>query len=150
MQKGSVFGVGGGLEGVGSVAELFATEVLAVVTGGEGFEGLGLDSTFLALGLGLVLEVLEHHVFAFGDEVLVEEALEGVEDGGTRESAEPAFGHGELVVGVGGSEHIGNSEDDELVSAEVVLGEHPAVQFEDIVFLHKFRCWLSVDWGQLA
>ena len=129
---------------------MFAVKVFAVVAGGEGFESLGLDRAFLALGLGLVLKVLEHHVFAFGDEVLVEEALEGVEDGGTRESAEPAFGHGELVVGVGGSEHIGNGEDDEFVSAEVVLGKHPAVQFEDIVFLHKFRCWLSVVWGQLA
>ena len=128
---------------------MFAVEVLAVMASGEGFEGLGTDRAFLALGLGLVLEVLEHSVLAFGDEVPVEEALEGIEDGGAREGAKPAFGHGELVVGVGGSEHVGIGEDDKFVSAEVVLGEHPAVQFEDVVFLHNFDVWflwLGFSW----
>ena len=120
--------------------ELFAAAVLAFVTTCEGFECLGVGGSFFAFYLFSVLEVFEHGQFALGDKMFVEERLEGIEDGGSWEGLKPAFSHGGGVFRLGIPEHDADGEDEEFVSVEMMLCEHPAVNFEQIGFLHKFVC----------
>ena len=110
-----------GFEGVGGVAELLAAEVLAVVAGGEGLKGLGVDGSFLAFHFLAILEVLEHVEFALRDEFFVEKGLERVEYGGSWEGLNPSFGHSRGVLGFGFAEHEANGEDEEFVSVEPIL-----------------------------
>jgi len=110
------------------------------VTRCKGFERFGLGGSLLAFHFFTVLEVLEHITFAPGDEAFFEERLERIEDGGSGECLEPAFGHGGGVLGFGVPEHDADSEDEEFVAVEVMLGEHPSVNFEYVGFLHKFGC----------
>ena len=87
------------------------------------------------------MDVLEHVEFAFGDELLLKKAIEGIEDSGSGKGLQPSFGHGKGVFGFGIAKHNANSENEEFVTVKLVLREHPSVYFEYVGFLHIFDGW---------
>lgn len=88
-------------------------------------------------------QVLERGQQFFGDELAAVQGVEGVLNGGAGEGPKPALRHETEVVGRGGLVHIADGKNDEFVAFEVVLGEHPAMEFEYVGLLHTSVVW----WG---